>query len=185
MSKYQPLWQFVSKNERSEITFEEAQKVLGFAIDHSFLSFKKELLAYGYEVSAISLKEQKITFKKLQTPTKETLFMQEMHLAKQPFEQIKNGEKTVEIRLNDEKRKCLKVGDVLRFTQVGGNETVTARIVALHSFETFLQLFSSDLFEKTGSGNMTAEQAAESMYAYYSRQQEERFGVLAIELQLT
>ncbi|MGN1066528.1 MAG: hypothetical protein ACI4QH_01830, partial [Candidatus Fimimonas sp.] len=94
MSKYQPLWQFVSKNERSEITFEEAQKVLGFAIDHSFLSFKKELLAFGYEVSAISLKGQKISFKKLQTPTKETLFMQEMHLAKQPFEQIKNGEKT-------------------------------------------------------------------------------------------
>ena len=65
MSKYQPLWQFVSENERSEITFEEAQKVLGFALDHSFLSFKKELLAYGYEVAKISLKEQKILFKKL------------------------------------------------------------------------------------------------------------------------
>ena len=65
MSKYQPLWQFVSKNERLEITFEEAQKVLGFALDHSFLSFKKELLAYGYEVAKISLKEQKILFKKL------------------------------------------------------------------------------------------------------------------------
>lgn len=65
MSKYQPLWQFVSENERLEITFEETQKVLGFALDHSFLSFKKELLAYGYEVAKISLKEQKILFKKL------------------------------------------------------------------------------------------------------------------------
>lgn len=65
MSKYQPLWQFVSENERLEITFEDTQKVLGFALDHSFLSFKKELLAYGYEVAKISLKEQKILFKKL------------------------------------------------------------------------------------------------------------------------
>ena len=65
MSKYQPLWQFVAENERLEITFEKAQKVLGFALDHSFLSFKKELLAYGYEVAKISLKEQKILFKKL------------------------------------------------------------------------------------------------------------------------
>ena len=113
-----------------------------------------------------------------------TFFVQEMHLAKLPFEQIKKGEKTVEIRLNDEKRKRLKVGDVLRFTLVDGNETVTTRIVALHTFATFLQLFSSPLFGKTGSGNMTAEQATESMYAYYSRPQEERFGVLAIELQL-
>ena len=63
MSKYQPLWQFVAENERLEITFEEAQKVLGFALDHSFLSFKKELLAYGYEVAKISLKERKILFK--------------------------------------------------------------------------------------------------------------------------
>lgn len=65
MSKYQPLWQFVAENERSEITFEETQKVLGFALDHSFLSFKKELLAYGYEVAKISLKEQKNLFKKV------------------------------------------------------------------------------------------------------------------------
>ena len=66
MSKYDPLWeQFRGKSEpQIKLTFAEIQQILGFAIDHSFLNYKKELLSFGYEVEKISLKEQTVLFLK-------------------------------------------------------------------------------------------------------------------------
>lgn len=65
MSKYDPLWKHIRDNDVRELTFEEVEKVCGFPIDHSFLTFKKELKEYGYAVGKISLKEQRIKIDKL------------------------------------------------------------------------------------------------------------------------
>ena len=67
MSQYDPLWeQFRGETEpRITVTFDEIQRILGFAIDHSFLNCKKELLPFGYEVEKISLKEQTVLFRKI------------------------------------------------------------------------------------------------------------------------
>ena len=50
MSKYEPLWNWIKTRsaENFTLTFAEIQQILGFPIDHSFLNYKKELLAYGY-----------------------------------------------------------------------------------------------------------------------------------------
>lgn len=67
MSKYQPLWEYVQRagSETCRLTFEEIQSIAGIPIDHSFLKYKKELLAYDYEVGKISRKEQTVTFHKM------------------------------------------------------------------------------------------------------------------------
>lgn len=67
MSKYNPLWNFLKENnqENYKLTYEEIKSVLGFDIDHSFLSLKKELKDYGYEVIKISMKEKYIIFKRI------------------------------------------------------------------------------------------------------------------------
>lgn len=67
MSKYEPLWHYVKgKNKESLIlTYEEIENILGFVIDHSFLTYKKELKEYGYEVVKISMKEKQVLFKKI------------------------------------------------------------------------------------------------------------------------
>jgi hypothetical protein len=44
------------------MTFDQIHEVLGFGIDHSFLTFKKELPAYGYTVGKISLKQRTVVF---------------------------------------------------------------------------------------------------------------------------
>ncbi len=64
MSKYQKLWEYVAAENREELllSFEEIEKLLGFPIDHSFLSFKKELLPFGFEVKKISMKEKTVRF---------------------------------------------------------------------------------------------------------------------------
>lgn len=66
MSKYDPLWRFIAGNGRAEATlsFTEIRSILGFPIDHSFLQYKKELSAYGYQVLKISLKEETVRFQK-------------------------------------------------------------------------------------------------------------------------
>ena len=45
MSKYEPLWEYVKENGESRLvmTYEEAENVLNFPIEHSFLTYKKEL----------------------------------------------------------------------------------------------------------------------------------------------
>ena len=45
MSKYEPLWDYIKENAKEDykLTYEEIRDVLGFEIDHSFLTYKKEL----------------------------------------------------------------------------------------------------------------------------------------------
>ncbi len=67
MSKYEPLWNYIKNNNKDsyKLTYDEIENILGFPIDHSFLTYKKELISYGYEVTKISMKEKTILFNKI------------------------------------------------------------------------------------------------------------------------
>lgn len=65
MSKYEHLWHYIKTNNVSILSFEKIKEILGFDIDHSFLTYKKELKEYGYEVCKISMKEKIVTIKML------------------------------------------------------------------------------------------------------------------------
>lgn len=62
MSKYEPLWKYINENDKEEykLSYNEIKDILGFDIDHSFLTYKKELLEYGYEVKKISIKDKTV-----------------------------------------------------------------------------------------------------------------------------
>ncbi|WP_312645385.1 hypothetical protein [Hydrogenoanaerobacterium sp.] len=66
MSKYEPLWKAIGQRTENSfaLTYAEIEQILSFPIDHAFLTLKKELLAYGYEVGKISMKAQTVTFKR-------------------------------------------------------------------------------------------------------------------------
>lgn len=65
MSKYEPLWEYIKKNQPAMLTFETVETICGFPIDHSFLTFKKELEAYGFKISKISMKEKTVKVEKI------------------------------------------------------------------------------------------------------------------------
>ncbi len=67
MSKYEPLWKYLKENnkENYKLSYGEIKNILGFDIDHSFLTYKKESKEYGYNVGKISLKEKIIIFSKI------------------------------------------------------------------------------------------------------------------------
>ncbi len=66
MSKYEKLWQYISNSNKDylKLSYEEMEEILGFSVDHSFLTYKKELLEFGYSVKKISMKNQTIEFVK-------------------------------------------------------------------------------------------------------------------------
>lgn len=66
MSKYNNLWIYIANNGEDELklTYEEIEKISGVKVDRSFLTDKKELSEYGYEVGKISMKAQTIEFRR-------------------------------------------------------------------------------------------------------------------------
>ncbi len=67
MSKYEPLWKYLKDNnkENYKLSYEEIKNIIGFEIDHSFLTYKKEAKEFGYEVDKISMKDKTVIFKKV------------------------------------------------------------------------------------------------------------------------
>ena len=71
MSKYKDLWIYIdlifnhTNKEKIELSFNQIKDATNFEIDHSFLTYKKELLDYGYKVGKIKLKDKKIIFEKI------------------------------------------------------------------------------------------------------------------------
>ena len=105
-----------------------------------------------------------------------------MKLNNAPFARIKSGKKSVELRLYDEKRRLLRVGDCIQFTNVETGERLGARITKLQRFADFFELYRH--FDKIAIGYSEEEKAnAEDMYAYYSPEEITRYGVLAITVE--
>ena len=65
-----------------------------------------------------------------------------MNLMPLPFSKIADGSKTIELRLNDEKRQKIAVGDTIVFTHTETQETLSAKVLALHKFPEILKPFT-------------------------------------------
>ena len=65
-----------------------------------------------------------------------------MKLKESPFEKIKNGTKTIEFRLYDEKRSKIKIGDQIEFSKLPDlQETILVDVLDLYRDSTFESLF--------------------------------------------
>lgn len=108
----------------------------------------------------------------------------EMKLHEGPFELIESGKKRYELRLFDEKRRLLSVGDTVVFTMTtDGERRLTVEVVALHRFASFEELYDSlPLLECGYSEDELASASPRDMEAYYSLEEQSRYGVVAIEV---
>lgn len=107
----------------------------------------------------------------------------EMKLKPSPFYAMKKGLKKIEMRLNDEKRKGIKIGDEIEFTNQETNEKILTRVVNLTLFKDFYELYSH--FDKALLG-YEKDQVAHytDMSQYYKEAEIEKYGTLAIEIEL-
>jgi len=107
----------------------------------------------------------------------------QMKLKNDPFERIKSGKKIIEIRLYDEKRRKIKENDYIEFTNLETGEVIKVKVIKLHLFNTFKDLF--DNFDNSYFGHdKTDEISYERMYDYYTKEEEKDLGVVGIEIKL-
>lgn len=109
-----------------------------------------------------------------------------MKLNPDPFQRIANKRKTLELRLNDEKRQQVKIGDEIEFTELSNEaRKVTVRVIGLHHFPTFKDLYENIDLSMLGHDPETISASDYiDMFSYYSEQQQIKDGVLGIEIVL-
>lgn len=109
-----------------------------------------------------------------------------MKLKPAPFEKIRAGTKTIELRLYDEKRQQIAVGDVIQFVNTEKPaEVLLATVKALFVFDSFEALYSA--LPLTECGYTETELSAASyrdMELYYSKEEQSRYGVVGIKIAL-
>lgn len=107
----------------------------------------------------------------------------EMRLQQRPFNMIKSGRKTVEMRLNDEKRRKIKKGDLIAFKSVDSGEELCVMVADTIVYSDFEALYRHH--DKLSIGYLDDEVAnPEDMLIYYSKNDVSRYGVLAIVVSL-
>ena len=108
----------------------------------------------------------------------------QMQLNQIPFDKIKNGTKTIEIRCNDEKRQKLKPSDIIIFNLVGNeDQKINVLVKELYPFKTFYELYSAFDFAEFGCDGYTMERMIEETEMIYSKEKEEKYGVLGIRVE--
>jgi ASC-1-like (ASCH) protein len=96
---------------------------------------------------------------------------------------IKSGQKTIELRLFDEKRQQIKAGDEIVFTNTASGETLSKTVVKLHRFDSFEELYRALPLLQCGYTPEDVDTAHPSdMEQYYSVEEQEKYGVVGIEL---
>lgn len=110
-----------------------------------------------------------------------------MRLHPAPFAGIADGTKTIELRLYDEKRKQIRVGDTICFVCTDdARASLTARVIALHVFDSFAALYRALPLLRCGYTPETLPHADPAdMEAYYSHEEQAQYGVVGIELCLS
>ena len=65
--KFSALWAYVGSQsgEFVSLSFAEIEKIAGMSIDHSFLTYKKNLERFGWKVAKIAMKCGNVTFEKI------------------------------------------------------------------------------------------------------------------------
>lgn len=107
-----------------------------------------------------------------------------MNLAPQPFEMIKSGQKTIELRLWDEKRRKICVGDVIEFVNTQDSTAVLhATVLDLFVFDSFETLYENlPLIECGYTAENIAAASPNDMDVYYSKEQQLAHGVVGIKI---
>lgn len=107
----------------------------------------------------------------------------EMKLKEIYFNKIKSGDKIYEIRLNDEKRKLIKEGDIIIFKKEPDLiDYVEVEVEQLLRFSSFAEMLNSLSLKNIGFEGATKEDVEKIYHSFYSVETEKQFGVLAINV---
>ncbi len=107
----------------------------------------------------------------------------EMNLQDRYFDYIKSGTKRIELRLFDEKRQKINIGDIITFTN-SRNEKLPARVIGLLRYSSFEELFKDFDISILADSSMLKTKLLGVLEEFYTKEKQSRYGVVGIRIEL-
>ena len=109
----------------------------------------------------------------------------EMKLQPEYYNFILNGTKRIEIRLYDEKRQSIKLGDTIKFLKEPElSESFNAKVTGLLRYNSFKDMFKDFDISILSDKSMTKEELIKVLEQFYTKEKQEQYGVLGIRIEL-
>ena len=108
-----------------------------------------------------------------------------MKLQPEYYNFILNGTKRIEIRLFDEKRQQIKIGDTIKILKEPElNESFNAKVIGLLRYNTFEDMFKDFDISVLSDSSMTKEELIAVLEQFYTKEKQKQYGVLGIRIEL-
>lgn len=108
-----------------------------------------------------------------------------MKLKSRYFDYMKNGTKRIEIRLNDEKRKLIKVGDTITFLKDPElTDKINTKVIELLKYDNFDDMFNDMDISLLADKSMSKEELINVLEEFYTKERQKEYGVLGIRIEL-
>ena len=108
----------------------------------------------------------------------------ELKLQPRYYEYILNGSKDIEIRLYDEKRQKINIGDTIIFKKEPElNESFKVKVVGLLRYENFEGLFEDFGVDRLADKSMEKSELLEELEKFYTKEKQKEYGVLGIRIE--
>ncbi len=106
-------------------------------------------------------------------------------LQPQYYNYILNGTKRIEIRLYDEKRQQIKIGDTIIFLKEPDlNESFKAKVTGLLRYNSFEDMFKDFDTNILSDKSMTKKDLINVLEQFYTKEKQKQYGVLGIRIEL-
>lgn len=105
-----------------------------------------------------------------------------MSVKEKYYNMLKNGTKTIELRLFDEKRKQIDIGDVIEFYNGSDdNDRFQSKVINLHRANNFENLCENISSKQAGFD--TNEDLMKILEEFYPLEKQNKIGVVGIEIE--
>ena len=107
----------------------------------------------------------------------------EMNLQPKYFDFMKEGTKRIELRLYDEKRSQIELGDIIEFSK-SENDKLKAEVIGLLRYNSFKDLFEDFDIPILADAFMTKEELLSVLSEFYTPEKQAEYGVVGIRLKM-
>ena len=106
-----------------------------------------------------------------------------MNLQPKYFDYMKDGTKRIELRLYDEKRSQIELGDIIEFSK-SENDKLKAKVIGLLRYNSFKNLFEDFDISILADVTTTKDELLNALNKIYTPEKQAQCGVIGIRLKI-
>lgn len=100
------------------------------------------------------------------------------------FDYINEGTKRIELRLYDEKRQKINIGDTIIFEKEPDlKDTLKVKVIGLLRYNSFEELFNDFSIDIMADKSMTKQELLNVLEEFYTPKKQKMYGVLGIRIE--